>query len=98
MTLQQEFYDWVPLTMSDHFIFIEDDVAIRQGDIIRRHDGHSEILGLILTADCDIAQKKTNDRITWLEIVGADHYLENQWATEQLRRLVEKQSRAICEA
>lgn len=86
--------------MIDHWIPIDDDADIKQGDIIRRRstrgDGQ-DAWGTILTADCDIAQNKTGDRYTWLEIIRSQHYLETHWATEQLRRIAEKHCISVCE-
>jgi hypothetical protein len=82
------------------FAQIEDTAEIRQGDIIRKlhpKTGETEKLGIVITADCDIAQNKAGGRYTWLEIVPMATYIEGPWAQEQLRKLSEKRSKAICE-
>lgn len=87
--------------MTDHFVFVADDADIRQGDVVRRIDveqGGRQTWGFIITADCDIAQRKAGDRFTWLEIVSSDQFLEAYWAPEQLRRFLERQTRPACEA
>jgi hypothetical protein len=86
--------------MTSFFTTIEDTEEIRQGDIIRRlNPQHSKVeaLGIVITADCDIAQKKASERYTWLEILPMTSYIEGPWAQEQLRKLAEKRSKAICE-
>lgn len=86
--------------MTGFFKQIEDTEEIRQGDIIRKlipNTGKVEKLGIIITADCDIAQRKASERYTWLEIVPMAAYIEGPWAQEQLRRLSEKRSKSICE-
>jgi hypothetical protein len=86
--------------MSDHCVFVVDDEDIRQGDVIRRFSGSAlgEVTwGIIITADCDIAQKKAGDKFTWLEIIRSERYLECHWARDQLRRPIEKQSKVACE-
>lgn len=86
--------------MTGFFTRIEDTEEVRQGDIIRKLDlntGEAEKLGIVITADCDIAQKKAGERYTWLEIVPMAAYIEGPWAQEQLRKLSEKRSKAICE-
>lgn len=86
--------------MLDFFTQIEDTEEVRQGDIIRKLNpktGETEKLGIVITADCDIAQKKAGERYTWLEIVPMAAYIEGLWAQEQLRKLSEKRSKAICE-
>lgn len=86
--------------MSGHILSLDDEEDIRQGDVIRRfsaQNGNSISHGFIITADCDIAQKKTGDRFTWLEVIPAADYLEHHWAPEQFRRLAEKQAKVACE-
>ena len=86
--------------MTDVFTQIEDTEEVRQGDIIRKLNpktGEAEKLGIVITADCDIAQRKAGERYTWLEIVPMAAYIEGPWAEEQLRKLSEKHSKAICE-
>ena len=86
--------------MSYHCVPVDDDEDIRQGDIIRRlpaSAAESPVWGFILTADCDIANRKASESFTWLKIVPAGNYLEESWAVEQLRRLIEKQSKVAAE-
>lgn len=86
--------------MTAFFTQIEDTEEVRQGDIIRMLDpetGETEKLGIVITADCDIAQRKAGERYTWLEIVPMAAYIEGPWAQEQLRKLSEKRSKGICE-
>lgn len=86
--------------MTGFFTQIEDTEELRQGDIIRKLNpktGEAEKLGILITADCDIAQKKAGERYTWLEILPMVAYIEGPWAQDQLRKLSEKRSKAICE-
>lgn len=86
--------------MTSFFTQIKDTEEVRQGDIIRKLNskpGELEQLGIVITADCDIAQKKAGERFTWLEILPMEAYIEGPWAQEQLRKLSEKRSKAICE-
>lgn len=86
--------------MTGFFTPIEDIEEVRQGDIIRKLNpktGKAETLGIVITADCDIAQRKAGERYTWLEIVPMAAYIEGPWAREQLRKLSERRSKAICE-
>lgn len=86
--------------MTGFFTQIEDTEGVRQGDIIRKLNpktGEAERLGIVITADCDIAQRKAGERYTWLEIVSMTAYVEGPWAQEQLRKLSEKRSKAICD-
>lgn len=86
--------------MTGFFTQIEDTEELRQGDVIRKLNlktGDAEKLGILITADCDIAQKKAGERYTWLEIIPMAAYIEGPWAQEQLRKLSEKRSKGICE-
>lgn len=86
--------------MTGFFAQIDDTEEVRQGDIIRKLNpktGEAEKLGIVITADCDIAQRKAGERYTWLEIVPMATYIEGPWAREQLRKLSEKRSKAICD-
>jgi hypothetical protein len=86
--------------MNDFFKPIDDTEDVRQGDIIRQlhpETGVVEKLGIVITADCDIAQRKTSDRYTWLEILPMAAYIDGPWAQEQLRKLCEKRSKPICQ-
>jgi hypothetical protein len=86
--------------MTGLFAHIEDTEDVRQGDIIRKLNsktGETEKLGIVITADCDIAQKKAGERYTWLEIVPMAAYIEGPWAQEQLRKLSERRSKEICD-
>ncbi|MBE8717513.1 hypothetical protein [Cellvibrio polysaccharolyticus] len=86
--------------MTLFFTEIDDTEDVRQGDIIRKFNtetGETERLGIVITADCDIAQKKAGERYTWLEILPMTAYVEGSWAQEQLRKLSEKRSTAICD-
>lgn len=65
--------------MTDFFMPIEDTEDVRQGDIIRKFNsktGEVEKIGIVITADCDIAQKKAGERYTWLEIMPMTGYVE----------------------
>jgi hypothetical protein len=86
--------------MTGFFAQIEDTDEVRQGDIIRKLNpktGETEKLGIVITADCDIAQRKAGERYTWLEIVPMAAYIEGPWAQEQLRKLAERRSKTICD-
>jgi len=86
--------------MQGFFTQIEDTEEVRQGDIIRQlnpKNGLTKRLGIVITADCDIAQNKNGERYTWLEIVPMAAYVEGPWAQEQLRKLSEKRSKGVLE-
>lgn len=64
--------------------------AFRQGDIFLSHprgDGQVDQLHVIITADCDIAQKKAGPSFTWLPIVPAIGFVEHFWMQEKVAKL-----------
>lgn len=69
----------------------EDDLL--QGDIIRQlpiNPKHFPRWGFILTADCDIFQKKAGQTYSWLEITRASDFLEQIWCQDQLKTFITK--------
>lgn len=86
--------------MNEIFSSILDTDDIRQGDIIRkvnRQFSSDATYGVVLTADCDIAQKKAGERYTWLEIISMKSYVQGVWAEDQLRKISERRSKPLCE-
>ncbi|WP_323644538.1 hypothetical protein [Pectobacterium versatile] len=85
--------------MQSYFYDFEDeDDEVRQGDIIRKNinsiqekeDSHQ--FGLIITADCDIAQNKSSYRYNWLEIVTAQDFLAHHWLKSTFQKINKKQT------
>ncbi|WP_205918457.1 hypothetical protein, partial [Pseudomonas viridiflava] len=88
--------------MRSYFKDWSDEEEIRQGDIISRivhlHDQKPERRwGMVVTADCDIAQNKANNKYTWLEIVPAEEYVQYHWAPDMLRKMAKKHSKFCLE-
>lgn len=86
--------------MNEFFKSISDGDEIRQGDIIRMiHPSSTPTFtyGVVVTADCDIAQRKAGERYTWLQVLPMNEYIRGPWADEQLRKLAEKHSKVACE-
>jgi hypothetical protein len=70
---------------------IAPEVPFRQGDAIawgnwRQRDGWDRF-GVILTADCDIAQGRVSQFLTYLPIIDAGVYLNEVWAKNRLSRM-----------
>lgn len=86
--------------MSEFFKTISDDDEIRQGDIIRMMgpaSSNTVIYGVVVTADCDIAQRKAGGQYTWLQILPIKDYIQGPWAEQQLQKLADKHNKALCE-
>lgn len=86
------------LILMSYFSLYSDEDEIRQGDIIQRlnFSGSSNV-GIIITADCDIAKRKYGNRYNWVEVIPARDFLDKIWAREQLHKLIEKQGKGMVE-
>jgi hypothetical protein len=74
---------------SAFFQSVSDIAPIRQGDVIQldaRGDDADPFWGVIVTADCDIAQEKMGEFYTYLRIATAREYVERIWASEELAK------------
>lgn len=73
----------------------------RQGDIIQRdlrENGRTKHeWGFVLNADCDIEHSKNFERISWMEILPAEHYLDIWWARFELQKDLSKRALSLCE-
>ena len=70
-----------------------DDGVLRQGDIFVAHPGTPNWqdpwrrFGVILSADCDIAQGKTGKNLVQVPIIGLNTYLADVWIPDQAGKL-----------
>jgi hypothetical protein len=74
---------------------LADSDPFRQGDIICHFDNNQKHAGLpagaagvIITADCDIAQDKFGEFYSFLPIVSAEQYLDSFWAPSRLDHFI----------
>lgn len=84
--------------MSRAWADVAESAEIRQGDVVRKFDSEADSsaqYGIVITADCDIAQRKTNDRMTVVRAVTVQEFIQKYWATWELEKLAEKQIRLI---
>lgn len=89
------------LRQDEYWSTVQDDRPYAQGDILRKFAAGSTDdpeFGLIITADCDIAQAKAADRLTFVEVVTTRTYLERVWIPDQLQKFVKKQATAAAQA
>lgn len=72
---------------------VGDHEMFAQGDIVRRFPGGDLPVeyGLVLTADCDFAQRKNSNRLSYIEVVTIGRYLDDYWAPDQLTKHLLKQ-------
>jgi len=83
-----------------YFIEADADRPFAQGDILQSvpaDDNADRNFSIIITADCDIAQSKTADRLTYVEVVTTHDYLERVWIPDQLQKYVKRQARGAAE-
>lgn len=87
--------------MPEYFSTVADNVEFRQGDILRRYGDpitrKDPTWGMVVNADCDLANKKNQGHLSWLEVISARQYWEEFWAPQQLEKMAEKQAKQICE-
>jgi hypothetical protein len=92
--------------MTEHAFFqpVSDQSPFRQGDVIRRDitprgEGQPATAewGVIITADCDIAQEKMGEFFTYLVIRSARDYIEQVWASEEISKLVDRHGHVAVE-
>lgn len=68
--------------------------GLRQGDIFAAHPGTQNWqdpwrrFGVIISADCDLAQGKTGPNLVYVPIVGLHTYLKDVWLPSQIEGLV----------
>jgi hypothetical protein len=73
-----------------------EDKELRQGDIFAAHPGTENWrdpwrrFGVILTADCDIAQGKSGPNLVYVPIVGLHTYLADVWVPSLASKLHER--------
>ena len=75
------------------FADVTDDDDLCQGDVVHAlgSDGQVARIAMIVTADCDIAQNKSGNEITLLQIVSADNYIRKTWAPLEIDRITKRQ-------
>lgn len=74
----------------DEYVDVSSSDPIRQGDIFSLTSVAPEDpppLGIILTADCDIAQEKMGTEYTYIPIVSATYYMRYIWPLAHLRNV-----------
>ncbi|MCC6209702.1 MAG: hypothetical protein IT513_01540 [Burkholderiales bacterium] len=77
---QDESSEWVGADAIDHFI--------RQGDCIALRNTCDEIgpvaFGLVITADCDIVQRKTSGYVTYVPLISLEDFIYRFWIPEHI--------------
>lgn len=87
--------------MSEYFLPLDYGSGFRQGDIIRCFENpvtqQGASWGFVINADCDLANRKNQGHISWLEVVTTRQYWRDIWAPQHLAKFAEKLSLQICE-
>lgn len=87
--------------MADYFTPLQDDAELRQGDILRQYkkpiSREGVKWGFVINADCDLANRKNQGHISWLEVVPTEEYWRTFWAPQQLATFAQKKSQQLCD-
>jgi hypothetical protein len=66
---------------------VEDDLPLRQGDIFtwvdRARQRPWRTFGIVITADCDLAQEKTKGQLSYLPILNFEDYIWTYWRVDK---------------
>lgn len=81
--------------MANAWIHVSDETGIRQGDVVKLFGGDKISYAVVLTADCDIAQRKTNNRMTIVRAVPVQEFVSKYWAAWELEKNYEKQVKTL---
>lgn len=73
---------------------ISESQPLRQGDVFVSHPniGASawDAIGVVLTADCDIANGKTRGLLTYAPIIGLETYLRDIWLDDEISQAIQE--------
>lgn len=78
-----------------------DDIILRQGDIFAAHPNTpnwsdpTRRFGVVLSADCDLAQNKVGPNLVYAPIVGLPTYIACIWLPSQAAKLYEQGSKQL---
>jgi hypothetical protein len=68
-----------------------DSTPLRQGDVFQWIDHHNRRpwmnMGIVITADCDIAQKKTYGRLSYIPVISMEDYLWHFWRPAKFEQI-----------
>ncbi|MBI3372704.1 MAG: hypothetical protein HY017_13245 [Betaproteobacteria bacterium] len=71
-------------------------LPVRQGDIFiwrgQETNDPWKQFGIVVTADCDIAQSKTHNSLSYVPLLPLRHYIEAFWAVQRLKRTIEQRT------
>lgn len=80
------------LALSSYFSSVRESDPFRQGDVLRHYEsGAAGPWGVLVTADCDIANAKHGGYFTYVPVIPAAEYLEHYWAAERAEQAISKQ-------
>ena len=61
-----------------------------QGDILQASAEENEKFGILITADCDLAQDKTHGELNMLEMVTAESFFRDIWPAREHKHLADE--------
>ena len=63
------------------------DSGLRQGDIIKLYSEKNSNFGVIVNADCDLANDKIDGHVAYVPIYTFPDFIERFWAAEQIQTI-----------
>lgn len=63
------------------------DSGLRQGDIIKLYSEKNSNFGVIVNADCDLANDKIDGHVAYVPIYTFPDFIEHFWAAEQIQTI-----------
>ena len=84
--------------MTDEWISHGPDEPVQQGDLLLSRDPMTGYIGdicIVITADCDITNKKFGKQLACLRVTSLRDYLRTDWAGRKLRRSIDSETEKI---
>lgn len=75
-------------------------MPVRQGDLLvsQSYSGDpTQNMCLVITADCDISQRKFGDHLACLRVITLDDYIRTHWGAKKLAKFQEVESKKVWE-
>lgn len=73
-------------------------MPVRQGDLLVSKfvpGGPAEDMCLIITADCDISQRKFGSQLACLKVISLADYIQSHWGAKKLAKMIEAEAKKL---
>lgn len=82
----------------DPAVTIDSEDEIRQANIFKACEPDDHTVGIVVTADCDLARRKAWDTLTWVPAIPATSYTAAALLFEEARALLSEHRSLVCTA